>query len=194
MGRAFEQWCRGALFEDLAAIKHHDLIGHLRHHGQVVGDVDRRRTTFAYHSFERPQYIDLGRHIKRRRRFVEHHQQWIADQRHGCHHTLQLPAGNLMRVAPANVIGVWQGQVAEQLDGLGLKHSLATQAMNQRPLNHLIDEFFRRIERRCGALRDIRNSVAPQFLQLAFVQRQHVVLADLHHAASQPTTAPGITE
>ncbi|MNI63854.1 hypothetical protein D3C73_1192600 [compost metagenome] len=194
VGRAFKQGCCGALLEDLTAIKNHDLIGHLRHYRQVVGHVDCRRATFTDHPFEGAQHIDLGGHIKCRRRFIEYHQQWIADQRHGRHHTLQLPAGNLMGVTLANVIGVWQGQVAEQLDRLGLKHSPAAQTMNQRALHHLVDESFRRIERRGGALGDVRHTVAAQALQLAFAQRQHVVFADLHHPARQPTTASGITE
>ncbi|MNV96785.1 hypothetical protein D3C71_1918260 [compost metagenome] len=66
--------------------------------------------------------------------------------------------------------------------------------MNQRALHHLVDESFRRIERRGSALGDVRHTVAAQALQLAFTQRQHVVFADLHHPARQPTTAPGITE
>ncbi|MNN82182.1 hypothetical protein D3C81_1990890 [compost metagenome] len=41
---------------------------------------------------------------------------------------------------------------------------------------------------------NVRHPIAAQALQLALTQGEHVVLANLHHAAGQATTAPGITK
>ncbi|MNY35521.1 hypothetical protein D3C86_1699310 [compost metagenome] len=92
MGRSLEQGRSGALLENLTAVEHDDLIGHLRHHGQVVGHIDRCRAPFTHHPLEGAQHVDLGGHVEGRGRLVEHHQQRVADQRHGRHHPLQLPA------------------------------------------------------------------------------------------------------
>ena len=56
--------------------------------------------------FKRLQYFDLRGHVERRGGFVQHHQVWLAAERHRCHQALQLTAGNLVRVAKADAIGV----------------------------------------------------------------------------------------
>jgi hypothetical protein len=43
-------------------------------------------------------------------------------------------------------------------------------------------------------LRDVRHPIAAQALQLMLTQREHIVLADLHHPSRQPATTPGVTQ
>ncbi len=157
-------------------------------------DINRRRATLAHHTLEGAQHVDLRGDVQCGGRFVEDHQQRVADQRHRRHHPLQLPARHLVRITLANGVRVGQGQIAEQLDGLGLQVCTTAQTVNQRAFDHLIDELFRRVECRGGTLRDVRNAVATQALQLAFGQAEHVMLADLNHAAGQFAAAPGITQ
>ena len=103
---------RAGLFH-LTVAQHQDTIRHLRDHREIMRYVDRRRAAFPHDFFEREQDFDLGGHIECRGGLIQHYQRWIGDEGHRCHQSLQLAAGNLMRVAPADVIRVGQGQFAE---------------------------------------------------------------------------------
>ena len=47
------------LFDFLAVTQHFDPVGHLGHHREVMGDVERRRAVFANQRLEQNQHLDL---------------------------------------------------------------------------------------------------------------------------------------
>ncbi len=101
----------GARCADLAhaaVAQHEDVVGHLRDYRQVVADVDRRHLALAHDAAERAQHLDLRRHVERRGGLVEDHQLGVGDQRHRRHQPLQLAAGDLVRVALADGLGLRQ--------------------------------------------------------------------------------------
>ncbi len=48
-----------AFFHLFAPAQHLDAVGHLRHHGQVMGDVERRCAVLANQRLEQDQDLDL---------------------------------------------------------------------------------------------------------------------------------------
>ena len=104
-----------AVFDRLAVAEHHDVVGDLRHDGEVVGDVERRRAGLVDGALDRGEHVDLRGHVERRRRLVEDDQVGLRAERHRRHRALQLAARNLVRVAAAESVGRGQAEHAEQL-------------------------------------------------------------------------------
>jgi hypothetical protein len=94
-----------ALLHHLAMAEHHDPIGHLRHHGEVMADVEPRRMMHTNELADRSQHLDLGRHIERRGRLVQHQYVRMAGHGHGRHGPLELAAGDLMGIALPEGLG-----------------------------------------------------------------------------------------
>ena len=155
--RVFDDLARGAIFHRLAMAQHHDLIGHLRDHSQVMRDVERGNPGQPDRVFDRSKHIDLGGHVQRCRRLIEDDQIGLGAQRHSRHHTLQLPARDLMRIALADGFRVRQGQGAEQFDRARLRLSPCGQPVFQRGLDHLIDQPVRGVKSRRRRLRHIAH-------------------------------------
>ena len=88
VARMVDDLVGAALFHDLTAIQHDDVVGHLRHHGEVVGYVDRGRILLLDDFLECFQHLDLRGHVEGGSRFVQHHQVGLAAQRHGRHQAL----------------------------------------------------------------------------------------------------------
>ncbi len=100
--------------------QHHDAVGDLRHHREVVRDVEAGRAELADEVAQQRQHLDLGRDVERRRRLVEHDHVRSAAHGHGGHHALQLAARDLVGVALADRVGVGKLQDAEQFAGVDL--------------------------------------------------------------------------
>ncbi len=82
---------RPGLFH-LTVIKHHDVISDLRHHRQIMGDIDSRRAFFLDDLLEGFQHFDLGGHVKGGGGFIQHQQIRFTAERHRRHQALQLAA------------------------------------------------------------------------------------------------------
>ena len=92
-------------FLNLAIVQNDDIVGDLRHNGQIMRYVDRSRPLVPDHFLECLENFDLGCHIQGGRRFVKDKQVRTSAQRHGSHQSLQLATGDLMRITRAD--GVW---------------------------------------------------------------------------------------
>ena len=79
-------------FHQFAVAQHHDAVRHLRHHRQVVADVDRGAAVGFHCIANGRQHFDLGGDVQRSGRFVEDDQVGMASHGHRCHHPLQLAA------------------------------------------------------------------------------------------------------
>ena len=86
---------------------------HLGDHGEIVGDVDRRRVELLDDVAHGGQHLDLGGDVERRRRLVEDDEIGPAGHRHGGHGALQLAARDLVGIALADRVGL--GQAASGL-------------------------------------------------------------------------------
>ena len=110
-------WRGAAPFDQPAVPQHHDLVGDLRHHGEVVGDVEGGDAGVADRVLDGRQHVDLGGDVERGGRLVEDDQVGLGAQRHGGHRALQLAAGDLVREALAEIFRIGQAELPEQGDG-----------------------------------------------------------------------------
>ena len=95
-------------------------MGHLGHHREIVGDVDRRRVELLDDVAHGGQHLDLGGDVERGGRLVEDDEVGTAGHGHGGHGALQLAARHLVGIAVADRVGIGQLQAAVEIDGVGL--------------------------------------------------------------------------
>ena len=98
VGRAVEQ-LQDRRFLDLEpGIHHEDAPAELGHHAEIVGDQDHGRAGALLQLPHQLQDLGLDRHVEGRGRLVGDEQLRPAGERHGDHHALAHPAGELVRV------------------------------------------------------------------------------------------------
>ena len=102
LARRLDQRPRLAQLDHVAVAQHHDAVGHLRHDGEIVGDVEGRRVELLDHVADRRQHLDLRGDVERGRRLVEDDQVGSAGHRHGRHGPLQLATRHLMGITKAD--------------------------------------------------------------------------------------------
>ncbi len=144
--RVVDDLINAAVFNHIAHLQHHDVVGHLRNNGQIVGDIQRPNPGVADRSLDRHQHVDLRRHIQRGGGFVEHHQIGLRAQRKRGHAALQLTARHLVRIPRSNVGRVRQTQLVKQVDRAGFCIRLGELALADGRLNHLIQDPLGRIK------------------------------------------------
>ena len=160
----------GALLLDVAGVEHHDVVRDLGHHGEVVGDVDGGRPFLLDDRLERLEHLDLGGDVECGGRLVEDQQVRVAAQRHGGHQPLQLAAGDLVRVAPAQAIRIGKLQGPVELLGAAVRLLAGQLTMKHRGFRDLLSDGQRGIEGRRGALREIGDALPAN---VAFLLRRH---------------------
>ncbi len=85
-----------------------DSVRDLRHHGEVVRDVDCGAAAGANDIAYGVEDLDLRRYVKRRRRLVENQELGIARQGHGQHDSLLLASARLMRITGGEHRRLWK--------------------------------------------------------------------------------------
>ena len=111
----------GAAVLDQHAMPHHGHpVGDLGHHAEVVGDEHDGGAVPGLQLLEQLEDLRLGGDVERGGGLIGDDQRRLQRQRHGDHHALALAAGQLVRVAGQNALGLRQAHVAEHLD-----HALA---------------------------------------------------------------------
>ena len=84
-------------FDDLAVLHDADMVGHVPHDAEVMGDEQHGHAHFALQFLQQLQNLRLHRDVERGRRFIGDEQVGIVGKRHGDHHALALAARKLMR-------------------------------------------------------------------------------------------------
>ena len=97
---------RLADFDRLSVAQHHDAVRDLRDYGQIVADVNGGGVQLPDRILDRGEHLDLGGHVQRGGRLVEDDQIRLARHGHRHHRALELPAGDLMGIAIADVLGI----------------------------------------------------------------------------------------
>ena len=116
------------------------------------------------------EHLDLGRDVERGGRLVEDQQIRVAAQRHRGHQPLQLAAGDLMRVAPAQAVGVGKLQGAIQLLGATVGLLPGQLAVEDGGFGDLLSDGQCGVEGGGGALGEIGDALAAK---LALFLRRH---------------------
>ena len=164
--RVLEEISYRRLFDDLAGIHDGDTVGDACDHSKVVADEQDARVDTVLQLDYQVQDGGLCGHVQAGRRLVHYQQVRVAGKRHGDNHSLLLTAAELVRVAPADSVGVGKSDTLEQLhasDAGGVR--VKVQMLKQ----HLFDLWadpHRWVERSHGVLVDHRDAIAPQLHDL----------------------------
>ena len=168
--RVVDDLVRGPPLLDVARVEHHDVVRDLRHHGEVVGHVDGGGALLLDDRLECLEHLDLRGDVQRGGRLVEDQQVRIAAECHRRHQPLQLPAGDLVRVAPSQPVRVGQVQRPVELLGAAVGGLAGQLSVEHRRLGDLLPDGQGGIERGGSALREIGDALAAQ---LALLLRRH---------------------
>ncbi|MNS42859.1 hypothetical protein D3C72_752510 [compost metagenome] len=180
------------LFHQFAVAQHHDAVGHLRDHRQVVADVDRRAAIGRHGVANGGEDFDLGGDVQRRGRFVEDDQVRVTSHGHRGHDPLQLAAGDLVRIALADGFGVGQAQHPIQFHCVTHGLFAAHAAVFHSRFDVLVDQSMGRVERSRRALCHIGNAQPPQFAQGFRLGLEQVDAVEVHRATGDPAAVAGV--
>ena len=183
LARLLDDLARSSPFHQTPVAQHHDLVGDLRHHGEVMGDVERGDMRVADGVLDRRQHVDLRGDVERRGRLVEDDQVGLGAQRHRRHDALELAAGDLVRIALADRVGIGQRQLPEQRPRPFLRFGARRHAMQQRGLDHLVHQLVRGVEGGRRRLRDVAHLAAAHGAHAALAELQEVAAVEEHLAS-----------
>ena len=168
------------LLHHAAIAQHGDAVGHVRDHGEVVGDEEQGGAVVAVQLAQQVEHLALAHHVERGRRLVGDHEVGAEHGGDGDHHALALPARELVRVAPGELgADADAGEVcARRLAGLGGGQG----AVQQHRLGHLPVGRLHGVERGHGLLEDHADARAPHGAQLALGRVQQLPAVEAHRA------------
>ena len=149
-----------ALFDLVTAEHDDDAIGHLRHHGHVMGDEHHRRAGFPFQPIHQRQDFRLDRHIKRSGRFIGNQQARFTSQSHGNHDALTHAAGQFMRVLRHAPFGFGDTHLAQQFDGPVIGLDAAHIHMQAQAFGQLPPDGENRVQRGHRLLKDHADLIA----------------------------------
>jgi hypothetical protein len=81
------------LLHDAARIHDHDVVGHIRHHAEVMRDEDDRHAGVLLKFLQEFENLGLRRYIECGRRLVGNEHGEVTGQRHGDHDPLPHTSG-----------------------------------------------------------------------------------------------------
>ena len=96
-------------------VDHDDLVGHVRHHAEIVGDEEHRHVQLGLQVADELEDLRLDGHVQRRGRLVRDQQRRAAYQRHRDHRALAQPSRELEGVGVESLAGVGEPDHAEHL-------------------------------------------------------------------------------
>src|SRR5438309_1663280 len=172
---------RAGDFDDLAVLHHHDFVGHVADHRQVVRDEQVAHCVFVLQILQEVQQLGLDRHVERGDRLVADQDLRAQGERAGDRDPLALAAGELVRVLGERVGG--EAHLVEQLQAerapLGLA---AADAVDLHRLHQDLAHREARIER---GIRILEHDLDAPLVGVRRLrrQRQQVPALEQHFAA-----------
>ena len=150
---------RPALHEP-AVIDHHHLVGHVRHHPQIVGDEEHRHAELGLQIAHELEYLRLDGHVERGGRLVGDEQGGAAHQRHRDHRALAQPSRELEGVAVQRPGGTGKPDHAEHLARERARLGAGRGAVQPHRLADLVPDRVQGRERGHRLLEDHRDPAA----------------------------------
>ena len=112
-----EQRGGGRALHHAAGVHHGDLVRHLRHHAEVMGDQHDRHAGLALQVAQQVQDLRLHRHVQRGGGLVGDQQVGRAGQGHRDHHALAHAAGHLVRILVQPAVGGGDADAVQRVGG-----------------------------------------------------------------------------
>ena len=157
---------------------------HARHHAEVVRDQQDGEAEILLQIEQEAQDLRLHGDVERGGRLVGDQQLGLAHQRHGDHHALAQPAGELVRVLAEAHPRRGDAHAREQLGGAIERGGARGAAVALHDLRHLRADGVGRVEARHRLLEDHRHPVAAQARHLALGQRQELAPVEAQPAGA----------
>ncbi len=175
MPGAGKEHLRVCRFHQLTLGHHGHPVGVLSHNAQVVGDQQQRHP----HAFLQPtnelEHLLLHRHIQGRGRLVGNQQLRLIGQRHGNHHPLPLPSGELMRVGVQPLLRMGNLHLFKQLNHTTTGLHPAESLMQEQHFAQLFFDRVQRVEAGHRLLKDHADVVSSNLTDAPFGGMQQVL-------------------
>ena len=156
-----------------------------------MSDVDGCRAELLDDVADGGQHLDLRGDIERRGGLVEDDEVGAAGHRHGGHGALQLPAGDLVRIAEADALRFRKPEPRIERHRVFLAFLLRGNAVQHRPFGVLVDQPVGRVEAGGRGLRDIGDAPAEQAALLLGRGRDQIDAVELDGAAGNTAAVAG---
>src|SRR5947207_11190199 len=181
MPRAGVDLVRAGDLDDLAVLHHHDLVGHVADHRQVVRDEQVAHCVFVLQILQEVQQLGLDRDVERRDRLVADQDLRAQGERAGDRDPLALAAGELVGILGERVRG--EAHLVEQLEGEGAPLGLA--AAHAVDLHRLHQDLAHREARIERGIRILEHDLDAPLVGVRRLrrQRQQVPALEQHLAA-----------
>ena len=172
---------------DLAALVHDNHpVGHLRHHGHVMGDEHHRGAGLALQPVDQRQDLGLDGDVERGGRLIRDQQTRRAGQRHGDHHPLAHAAGQLVRILPQPPLRLGHPHLAQQIERPRARLTPAHPPVQAQPLGQLPADGEHRVERGHRLLKDHADFIAANAAHRLLRALRQIGFAALAPVEQQP--------
>ena len=168
-----------------------DLLAHLGHNAQVMGDHDDGHAQLVAQVVHQLQDLCLDRHVQRGGRLVGDQQLRLTGQRNGDHNALAHTAGQLVRVLLQAAVRLVDADQLQQLPSAGPSFLLGLFGVQQDDLDDLVADGVHRVQARHRVLEDDGDLVAANFAELLLGHFVDLVAIEPHRAADQPAGVGG---
>jgi hypothetical protein len=170
------------LFDDSALEHHADAVRDTAHDAKVMGDEEHRHAQPLLQLLQQLEDLRLHGDIERRGRLIGDEELRLIGERHGDHHALALPAGELVRIGVKPLGCVADADQLQQFQRAAAG-GLATQALVQaKDLADLLFDRVQRVQRGHRLLEHHGDVIAAHLPEFVLACAEHV-LAHEHHAA-----------
>ena len=169
-----------SLLHDSSRVHHRHLIACLRNDSQIMGNQDHGSTVLFLEIVHEIQYLGLDGHIQGGSGLICNQKLGIAGQCDGNDHPLAHPPAELVWILSSPAAR--NSHQLQHLPGLLIRFGLRKMFMNLDTLRNLIPNGKDRIQGCHRILKDHRDLLASDFLQLTAVEFQNGFTADLDAA------------
>ena len=160
MARVVEDLLGRATLAVAAGVHDHDLVAHLRHDAQVVGDHDDGHAHLLLELLHELEDLGLDGHVKGRGGLVGNQDVRLAGKRHGDHDALAHAAGMLVRVLLHALLGLVDAHEAQHLDRAVPRLLLVAVGVQGDGLDELVADGVGGVQRGHRVLEDDADLVA----------------------------------
>ena len=166
-----------------ARVHHVDPVRVPGDHAHVVRDQQHGHAQPVLQVPEQGEDLRLDGDVQRRGGLVGDQQLGLAGQRHGDHHALAQPAGQLVRIVAEPLLRPGQADQRQHLDRAVQRLGLRGAPVQPYRLAHLVADGLGRVQRGERILEDHRDLVAPDPAQLLVLEADQLAVVELDGAA-----------
>ena len=148
--RTLEDMALGTHLDCAAQVHHHQVVGHVLHHRQVVRDKHVSGVELILQVHEQVQHLGLDGYVERRGWLIRHQDLGLQDHGPCNRNPLALATGEHVRIA-LRKFGA-QADAVHGLNDLGGAFGGGESGVQQQRLGQLVDDFLARVQRRIRIL------------------------------------------